>query len=56
MQPKVRQYLTSVLQKYQPTMLVVEAPFYAQSVLSDNLKKLTSMIKTWPLSTSFSSE
>ena len=45
--PQIRQYLTSVLEKYQPTVLVVEEPFYAQSLLSDNLKKLTSMIKTW---------
>ena len=28
-------------------MLVVEEPFYAQSLLSDNLKKLTREIKTW---------
>lgn len=47
MRPQIRQYLTSVLQKYQPTVLVVEEPFYAQSLLSDNLKKLTSLIKTW---------
>jgi hypothetical protein len=28
-------------------VLVVEEPFYAQSLLSDNLKKLTSTIKMW---------
>jgi RNase H-fold protein (predicted Holliday junction resolvase) len=45
--PQIKQYLTSLFQKYQPTMLVVEEPFYAQSLLSDNLKKLTREIKTW---------
>ncbi len=44
---QIKQYLTSLLQKYQPTVLVVEEPFYAQSLLSDNLKKLTREIKTW---------
>jgi Holliday junction resolvasome RuvABC endonuclease subunit len=44
---QMRQYLTTVLQRYRPTVLVVEEPFYAQSLLSDNLKKLTSDIKTW---------
>jgi RNase H-fold protein (predicted Holliday junction resolvase) len=44
---QIRQYLTNILQKYQPTVLVVEEPFYAQSLLSDNLKKLTNTIKTW---------
>jgi Holliday junction resolvasome RuvABC endonuclease subunit len=42
-----QQYLTEILRKYQPTMLVVEEPFYAQSLLSDHLKKLTQVIKTW---------
>jgi len=45
--PQVQQYLTGILQKYRPTVLAVEEPFYAQSILSDNLKKLTNSIKTW---------
>lgn len=45
--PQVQQYLTGILQKYRPTVLAVEEPFYAQSILSDNLKKLTNGIKTW---------
>jgi RNase H-fold protein (predicted Holliday junction resolvase) len=44
---QIKQYLTSIFQKYQPTILAVEEPFYAQSLLSDNLKKLTREIKTW---------
>ena len=44
---EAQQYLTRVAQKYQPTILVVEEPFYAQSLLSDNLKKLTQAIRTW---------
>jgi RNase H-fold protein (predicted Holliday junction resolvase) len=43
----VQQYLTTIHRKYAPTTLVVEEPFYAQSLLSDNLKKLTGAIKTW---------
>ena len=31
--PQIKQYLTSLFQKYRPTMLVVEEPFYAQSLL-----------------------
>ena len=45
--PQVQQYLTGILQKYQPTVLAVEEPFYAQSLSSGNLQKLTSSIKTW---------
>jgi len=44
---EAQQYLTKVSQKYQPAILVVEEPFYAQSLLSNNLQKLTQVIKTW---------
>jgi len=44
---QMRQYLTTIFQKYQPRVLVVEEPFYAQSLLSDNLRKLTREIQTW---------
>ena len=47
MRPQVQQYLTELLQKYQPTVLAVEEPFYAQSLLSKNLRTLTRDIKTW---------
>jgi Holliday junction resolvasome RuvABC endonuclease subunit len=44
---EAQQYLTTIFRKYQPTILAVEEPFYAQSLLSDDLKKLTQAIKTW---------
>jgi len=47
MRPQVQQYLTGFLQKYAPQILVVEEPFYAQSMLNKNLKTLTEDIKTW---------
>jgi len=47
MRPQVQQYLTAVFRKYRPTVLAVEEPFYVQSLLSDNLCKLTQDIKTW---------
>ena len=47
MRPQVQQYLTELLQKYQPSVLAVEEPFYAQSMLSKNLRTLTQDIKTW---------
>ena len=47
MRPQVQQYLTKVLQTHQPQVLVVEEPFYAQSMLSKNLRTLTQDIKTW---------
>ena len=43
----VRLYLAELVQKFEPDVLVVEEPFYAQSQLSDNLKALTEEIKTW---------
>jgi Holliday junction resolvasome RuvABC endonuclease subunit len=43
----VKQHLARIIDTYQPTVLVVEDPFYAQSTLSRNLKKLTSDLKTW---------
>jgi Holliday junction resolvasome RuvABC endonuclease subunit len=47
MRPQVMQYLTDLLQTYQPAVLAVEEPFYAQSLLSKNLRTLTQDIKTW---------
>jgi Holliday junction resolvasome RuvABC endonuclease subunit len=47
MRQQVQQYLTTFFQKYQPTVLVVEEPFYGQSLLSANLRSLTREIKTW---------
>jgi len=47
MRPQVQQYLTKLLQTYQPDVLAVEEPFYAQSMLSKNLRTLTQDIKTW---------
>jgi RNase H-fold protein (predicted Holliday junction resolvase) len=47
MRQQVEQYLTKLLQAYQPKILVVEEPFYAQSMLSRNLRTLTEDIKTW---------
>jgi RNase H-fold protein (predicted Holliday junction resolvase) len=44
---EVRQALTKILRKYRPDVLAVEEPFYAQSLLSRNLKKLTCNIKAW---------
>jgi Holliday junction resolvasome RuvABC endonuclease subunit len=44
---EAQQYLSAIFLKYQPDVLAVEEPFYAQSLLSDNLKKLTQAIKTW---------
>src|SRR2546425_10383133 len=44
---EVQQCLTRLLQTYAPTALVVEEPFYAQSLLSRNLGSLTEDIKTW---------
>ena len=42
-----RVYLTRILKSYQPTVLAIEDPFYAQSLLSNNLRRLTNDIKTW---------
>ena len=47
LRPRVQQCLTEILQKYRPNVLVVEEPFYAQSLLSDDLTKLANSIKTW---------
>lgn len=44
---RLRQYLTELLRVYRPTVLAVEEPFYAQSLLSKNLLKLTDDVKTW---------
>ena len=47
MRREVQQYLTQLLQTYHPDTLAVEDPFYAQSLLSKNLRTLTEDIKTW---------
>lgn len=47
MRQEVQQFLTKIFQKYAPSVLAVEEPFYAQSLLSKNLKTLTCDIKTW---------
>jgi Holliday junction resolvasome RuvABC endonuclease subunit len=47
MRREVQQYLTKLLQTYRPDTLAVEEPFYAQSLLSKNLRTLTEDIKTW---------
>ena len=44
---QVQQYLTSLLHAHEPEMLIVEEPFYAQSLLSKNLRTITEDIKTW---------
>lgn len=44
---EVQRYLTELLRVYKPTVLAVEEPFYAQSLLSHNLARLTQEIKTW---------
>ena len=47
MRPKVQQYLTELFQTYRPAVLVVEEPFYAQSLRNKNLRTLTKDIQTW---------
>ena len=44
---QIQQYLAVLVQSYQPKVLVVEEPFYAQSLLSQRLVKVTRDIKTW---------
>ena len=47
MRPQVMEYLTGLQKTYGPEVLAVEEPFYAQSLLSKNLRTLTRDIKTW---------
>ena len=47
MRIEVQQYLTKLLHTWRPETLAVEEPFYAQSLLSKNLRTLTEDIKTW---------
>jgi len=44
---EVKQYLGRLVRDYRPHVLVIEQPFYAQSLLSQNLCKLTEEIKDW---------
>jgi len=43
----IQQHLAAIVEKYQPKVLAVEEPFYAQSLLSDDLVKLAREMKTW---------
>jgi Holliday junction resolvasome RuvABC endonuclease subunit len=45
--PQVKQYLTSILERFRPSVLAVEEPFYAPALSSANLRRLTEDIKTW---------
>src|SRR3989442_15546833 len=47
MRQEIQQYLSTLLKKFHPDVLAVEEPFYAQSMLSKNLRTLTTDIKTW---------
>ena len=47
MRREVQQYLSALARKFNPDTLAVEEPFYAQSLLSKNLRTLTADIKTW---------
>ena len=47
MRGAVREYLSGIVERYQPTSVAIEEPFYAQSMLSGKLCKLTEDIKTW---------
>ena len=44
---QVQEYLTAIVERYHPTIIAIEEPFYAQSLLSCPLCKLTEAIKTW---------
>lgn len=44
---EVKRYLSELVNDHQPDVLAIELPFYAQSVLSKNLCKLTEEIKDW---------
>lgn len=44
---EIQQFLAKIVERYSPTVLAVEEPFYGQSLLSDKLKKLTRNIKAW---------
>jgi Holliday junction resolvasome RuvABC endonuclease subunit len=46
-QTEMREYLTKLFVTHAPTVLAVEEPFYAQSLMSSGLKQLTQDIKTW---------
>jgi Holliday junction resolvasome RuvABC endonuclease subunit len=43
----IQQHLASIVERYQPKILAVEEPFYAQSLLSEDLVKLAREIKAW---------
>lgn len=47
MRPQVKQYLSTIFERHHPSVLAVEEPFYAQSLSSSNVCKLTEEIKTW---------
>src|SRR5262249_41933821 len=43
----IQQQLAAIIAKFRPSILVVEDPFYAQSLLSENLVRLTRGLKVW---------
>ena len=47
MRIEIQQYLGRILQSYAPDTLVIEDPFYAQSLLSKRLRIVTEEIKAW---------
>src|SRR5439155_25367064 len=47
MRQEVQQYLSTLFRKFHPDTLAVEQPFYAPSLLSKNLRTLSTDIKTW---------
>ncbi len=44
---QLQRILTAVLERFRPTVLAVEEPFYAPSLQSLDLKRLTELVKTW---------
>jgi hypothetical protein len=47
MRTQVHECLSGIVRRYEPSILAVEEPFYAQSLSSENLCKLTEDLKTW---------
>lgn len=47
MRSDIRAYLADLLRKFEPRALVIEEPFYTQSLLSKSVRALTQEIKTW---------
>lgn len=47
MRSDVRLYLAELVQEFEPNVLAIEEPFYAQSQLSMGIRALVAEIKTW---------